>query len=45
MICRVVDQYLSILIKLSKEAKPEFNEELFKRERLSKKLLSATNEK
>ena len=26
--CRVVDQYLSILIKLSKEAKPEFNEEI-----------------
>jgi phycocyanobilin:ferredoxin oxidoreductase len=24
--CRVVNQYLSILIKLSKEAKPEFNE-------------------
>ena len=24
--CRVVDQYLSILIKLSKEAKPEINE-------------------
>ena len=23
--CRVVDQYLSILIKLSKKAKPEFN--------------------
>ena len=27
--CRVVDQYLSVLIKLSKEAKPEFNEKLF----------------
>jgi len=26
--CRVVDQYLSILIKLTKEAKPEFNEEI-----------------
>ena len=26
--CRVVDQYLSILINLSKEAKPEFNEEI-----------------
>ena len=26
--CRVVDQYLSILIKLSKEAKPEFNEHI-----------------
>ena len=26
--CRVVDQYLSILIKLSREAKPEFNEEI-----------------
>ena len=26
--CRVVDQYLSILIKLSKEAKPELNEEI-----------------
>ena len=26
--CRVVDQYLSILIKLSKEAKPEFEEEI-----------------
>jgi len=26
--CKVVDQYLSILIKLSKEAKPEFNEEI-----------------
>ena len=26
--CRVVDQYLSILIKLSKEAKPEFKEEI-----------------
>ena len=26
--CRVVDQYLSILIKLSKEAKPEVNEEI-----------------
>ena len=28
--CRVVDQYLSILIKLSKEAKPEFNERIIK---------------
>ena len=28
--CRVVDQYLSILIKLSKEAKPEFDEEIIK---------------
>jgi len=26
--CRVVDQYLSILIKLCKEAKPEFKEEI-----------------
>ena len=26
--CRVVDQYLSILINLSREAKPEFNEEI-----------------
>ena len=26
--CRVVDKYLSILIKLSKEAKPEFNEKI-----------------
>ena len=26
--CRVVDQYLTILIKLSKEAKPEFNDEI-----------------
>ncbi len=26
--CRVVDQYLSVLIKLSKEAKCEFNEEI-----------------
>jgi phycocyanobilin:ferredoxin oxidoreductase len=26
--CRVVDQYLSILVKLSKEAKPEFNEKI-----------------
>ena len=26
--CRVVDQYLSVLIKLSKKAKPEFNEEI-----------------
>jgi len=26
--CRVVDQYLSVLIKLSKEAKPEFKEEI-----------------
>jgi len=26
--CRVVDQYLSILIKLSKETKPDFNEEI-----------------
>ena len=26
--CRVADQYLSILIKLSKEATPEFNEEI-----------------
>ena len=26
--CRVVDQYLSVLIKLSKEAQPEFNEEI-----------------
>ncbi len=26
--CRVVDQYLSILIKLTNEAKPEFNEEI-----------------
>jgi len=24
--CRIVDQYLTILIKLSKKAKPEFNE-------------------
>ena len=26
--CRVVDQYLSILIKLTKKAKPEINEEI-----------------
>jgi len=26
--CRVVDQYLSVLIKLSKEAKPQFKEEI-----------------
>ena len=26
--CRVVDQYLSVLIKLSKEAKPEFKKEI-----------------
>ena len=26
--CRVVDQYLTILIKLSKKAKPEINEEI-----------------
>ena len=26
--CRVVDQYLSVLIKLSKEAQPEFNAEI-----------------
>ena len=26
--CRVVNQYLSILIKLSKEAKPEFKAEI-----------------
>jgi len=26
--CRVVDQYLSVLIKLSKEAKQEFKEEI-----------------
>jgi len=26
--CRVVDQYLSILIKLTKKAKPEVNEEI-----------------
>ena len=26
--CRVVDQYLSVLIKLSKDAKPEFKEEI-----------------
>ena len=26
--CRVVDKYLSVLIKLSKEAKPEFKEEI-----------------
>ena len=26
--CRVVNEYLSILIKLSKEAKPEFKEEI-----------------
>ena len=26
--CKVVDEYLSILIKLSKEAKPEFNQEI-----------------
>ena len=26
--CRVVDQYLSVLIKLSEEAKPEFKEEI-----------------
>ena len=32
--CRVVDQYLSILIKLSREAKPEFNEEIIQ-ERIS----------
>ena len=28
--CKVVDQYLSILIKLSKEAMPEFNEDIIK---------------
>jgi len=28
--CRVVDQYLTILIKLSKKAKPEVNEEIIK---------------
>ena len=28
--CRVVDQYLSVLIKLSKEAKPELKEEIIK---------------
>ena len=28
--CRVVNKYLSILIRLSKEAKPEFNEEIIK---------------
>ena len=28
--CRVVDQYLSILIKLSKKATPEFKEEIIK---------------
>ncbi|KGF99199.1 Phycocyanobilin:ferredoxin oxidoreductase PcyA [Prochlorococcus marinus str. MIT 9311] len=28
--CKVVDEYLSILIKLSKEAKPEFKEEIIK---------------
>ncbi len=28
--CRVVDQYLSILIELSKEAKPEFKEDIVK---------------
>ena len=32
--CRVVDQYLSILIKLSREAKPESNEEIIQ-ERIS----------
>ena len=26
--CRVVNEYLTILIKLSKEAKPEFNEKI-----------------
>ena len=26
--CRVVDQYLSVLVKLSKKAKPEFKEEI-----------------
>ena len=28
--CKVVDEYLSILIKLSKEAKPDFKEEIIK---------------
>ena len=28
--CRVVDKYLSILIKLSKDARPEFNEKIIK---------------
>ena len=28
--CKVVDQYLSILVKLSREAKPEFKEEIIK---------------
>jgi len=28
--CRVVNKYLSILVRLSKEAKPEFNEEIIK---------------
>ena len=28
--CRVVDQYLSILIKLSKKARPQLNEEIIK---------------
>ena len=32
--CRVVDQYLSILIKLTKKAKPEFNKEII-RERIN----------
>ena len=34
LFCRVVDQYLSVLIKLSKEAKPELNEEIIQ-ERIS----------
>ena len=35
--CRVVDQYLSILIKLTKEAKPEFNEEIIQERIASQK--------
>ena len=44
--CKVVNQYLSVLIKLSKKAKPEVNDENYPREnRFSKKLLCSTNEK
>ena len=44
--CEVVNQYLSVLIKLSKKAKPEYEEEIIQ-ERIDyqKKLLRATNEK
>ena len=37
--CRVVDQYLTILIKLSKKAKPKLMRKLSKREEIFKKII------